>query len=137
MNIEEEISTFCIENHIPIVFLSNAESSTLVTELAKKFMFDIDRLFVWDTLTAVDWTDYSNGIEIWNVSLSKFLDKFQKEIFIVITDENFFPWPIFKCCKTDLIKILENVRFFEYFLFDSLQKQILFDTHDNSLMLCE
>ncbi len=135
MSITEEIASFCTENQVTVSFLPDRERSLLIFNIADKFKLDIDRFFIWEDVKTLGHLGYSDPIE-WENRLNKYLKDFQKEIFVVITDENFYPWPVFKCRKQDLVRILENQRHFEYFLFDSLQQRLLFDTHHNTLVLC-
>lgn len=135
MNIAEEIASFCTENHAMVSFLADDECSSLISRIADKFKLDTDGLFMWEDVKVADRLEYADSME-WESGLSRYLQDFKKGVFVVITDENFYPWPVFKCHKYDLIRILENQRYFEYFLFDSLQQKLLFDTHHNEFILC-
>ncbi|MGN7784731.1 hypothetical protein ACTJIJ_09400 [Niabella sp. 22666] len=134
MSITEEIASFCTENQVTVSFLADDECSSLISLVADKFKLDINRLFMWEDVKAVDRLEYPDPAG-WENGLNKYLQDFQNEIFVVITDENFYPWSVFICCKQDLIRILENQKYFEYFLFDSLQQRLLFDTHHNEFIL--
>lgn len=68
--------------------------------------------------------------------MDEFLLEFDRFVYLAITDDEFYPWPIIKFCSRDIVSILESQQYFEFFIFDGSMNRILFDTHDNQLILC-
>jgi hypothetical protein len=72
-----------------------------------------------------------------NDGLSVVLDLIGKSesVFLIPTDDESPPWPVFVGNIDKIIDLLRNLRFFEYFLMDKNGIWAVFDTHDNSLVV--
>lgn len=56
------------------------------------------------------------------------------KILLVISDDNYPPWPMVEILFIDLFRLLSNCPYFEYFIFDNSYTWVIFDTHDNQLI---
>ncbi|WP_089727412.1 DUF6756 family protein [Candidatus Thiosymbion oneisti] len=56
-------------------------------------------------------------------------------VFLVPTDDENPPWPIFIGHIEKIIDLLRELRFFEYFITDKNNTWIVFDTHHNTLVV--
>ncbi len=130
-SIEETVS----REKLQCDFITGDQAAELVKTLAIKFSFDLNRLFVWSNKDFGEVHSYKQDSNNWELLMQGLLNKFNAQLFVAITDEEFFPWNVLKCRKQDFIKLLKEQRYFEYFIFDASMSCVLFDTHDNSLIL--
>jgi hypothetical protein len=112
-------------------FVADERSAEFIDGLCRNFHFDIKQLFIWQNANVKSYTEYGADKEKWGAGLSDFLDKFDPEIFLVITNEQFYPWKILQCGRRILVRLLSELPHFEYFLFDFSLSRVVFDTHDN------
>jgi hypothetical protein len=115
--------------------ISEENAKVLIEKLSKKFSFDLSNRYLWENLSIKESYVYTNENSEWEILFSKLLQKFEDIIFLVITDDDFYPWPIFECKKHLIVKILNEQQYFEFFIFDNLMKILLFDTHENELII--
>lgn len=54
---------------------------------------------------------------------------------LVVTDDEPPPWPAFQGPVQSLLAVLRGLRFCEYFIADPDGRWVVFDTHDNSLVV--
>ncbi|MEO1262601.1 MAG: hypothetical protein AAFZ15_27595 [Bacteroidota bacterium] len=113
--------------------LSEEEAEVELAKLKEAFRFDYKVLHLWGH----NWEnreicEYGEG---WGKELSRYLKDFADCIYLVVTDDEFYPWVVYYGEKRELKGLLEEQRFFEYFVFDHSCKKVLFDTHHNSLIL--
>jgi hypothetical protein len=110
------------------------EASSIIKNAVAVFGFDLNNRYVWEGICIEQMIEYKNNHIKWEQELTLALDKFDNQIYLVITNDEFFPWPILAFNKTYLIEILQEHQFFEYFILDKRMKDTLFDTHHNQLM---
>lgn len=123
------------ENKISASFIEPEEANRMIKGLFRIFNLDVNQLFVWEDFKGhIVFNKYGDKSKIWNASLDKFIFDFQNDIFVAVTNEEYYPWPILSCKKADIVSILNEQSYFEYFIFDSKMDKIIFDTHHNTLM---
>jgi len=130
-----QIESTIKEEKINGKWVPGTQGDLLVINLAKKFSFDLNKLFIWSQEGTSDYYDYEGEEFDWEKILSSLLDNFTQSIYICVTNEDLFPWQLLQCDKGDCIRLLTNLPFFEYFIFDSSMRCVLFDTHDNSIIV--
>jgi len=107
----------------------------LIEKIALVFDLDRNRSLIWETVKGqMELKEYGENSEVWEKQLMECLLSFRGEVFLVITNEEFYPWPILRCRKEDLAVIIADQFFFEYFIFDAEMHKIVFDTHHNTLL---
>ncbi|MCW8344395.1 hypothetical protein M8V13_22865, partial [Stenotrophomonas sp. SG1] len=68
-------------------------------------------------------------------SLAELLLEVNGEMCLVDTDERAKPWPIWTLQASELIPLLGELPFFEYFVVLDGGATLLFDTHHNALVV--
>jgi hypothetical protein len=126
------INSFFITRNIEYQFLSAELADSLVQNIVTKYSFDVSQRYLWESKDSGFRTDYTDD---GNLSISELLYKFNEKIYLAITDDEFFPWPVFFIPKVFLIDLLKEHQYFEFFFFDESMGSVLFDTHDNTLLL--
>ena len=116
-------------------FIPDEESARLILNLVDIFSFDIRQCWMWDNKRDAETYDYSDSS--WEPVLQGLLNKFDRMIFLVVTDDDFFPWTALRLKKDDCINLLGELPSFEYFIFDDAMKAVVFETHHNSFILFE
>ncbi|HWK02140.1 MAG TPA: hypothetical protein VNS58_00815 [Puia sp.] len=116
-------------------FIPDENGTQLIIRLAEKFSFEIKQLFMWANKNPAEVYDYQKTPNQWEHLLLRSLANFSDRIFLVVTNEDFFPWKVLDCKKDNCIKLLTELPYFEYFIFDDSMDYVLFDTHDNALIL--
>jgi hypothetical protein len=117
------------------VILPDDEGNKLTLSLVDIFLFDIRQCWMWDNKHYAEKYDYSDSQ--WEPVLQGLLNKFNRMIFLVVTDDDFFPWKVLRLKKDDLLNLLGELPSFEYFIFDDAMKAVVFETHHNSFILFE
>jgi hypothetical protein len=129
----EEIVTVLKHNKYNFVSLEADIGNELIKRLANKFFLDLNQKWLWDTenVNFVEEIIENDKSE----SIQQQLVFFHDEIYVVITDDEFFPWPVLKLSKNILVTVLNEVQFFEFFIFDDEMNCILFDNHHSELII--
>jgi hypothetical protein len=128
-----EIKNFIETENLDCVVVSEHETANLVENLAKHFGFDLSHRYLWEGVCMqerIAYNDYN-----WEKLMFKLFGKFQERVFLVVSDDDFYPWIIFNSKKELIINLLKAQRYFEYFIFDQSMSHVLFDTHDNQLLM--
>jgi len=112
--------------------LSDDESQQIFEELKDRFEFDYSELFVWDGSKYI-FSKLSYD-EDWEDSLLEALSTFTNQIYLIVSAEEYYPWKIYHGDKDEILKLLEEQIYFEYFIADLQLESILVDTHDNELI---
>ena len=115
--------------------LQDDEASKRVELLAQTYVRDGSHRWWWQAL-ATEAQRLPYGDED---GLSKIMKLFEAEssATLVITDDSAPPWPVFSGSLGQLISLLRNTRFCEYFLAASDGSWIVFDTHMNELVMAK
>jgi hypothetical protein len=133
----EDIKKTIREEKMQCNFVADDQATQLIQNLAAKFSFDTNQLFIWSNKDVSEIYNYEEDPSSWEPLMQNLLTKFDDQLFLAVTDEEFFPWDVLNCSKDSFIKLLREQRYFEYFIFDFSFACVLFDTHDNSLILFE
>lgn len=112
-------------------FVSDERATQLITDLATKFSFDLTKLFIWTKKDLHNLYEYGDDREKWETLIRDLSSRFDEEVFLCITNEEFYPWKIIKGRKQVIIELLMELSWFEYFIFDATLQYVVFDTHDN------
>ncbi|MGD8595150.1 MAG: hypothetical protein PVF82_20150 [Gammaproteobacteria bacterium] len=118
-----------------ITRLSDSEISEIQDSIQEKFKVDIDRTWCWENIGVIHKTiEYGE-----EDGLEKIIELLNNNITvkIVVTDENVPPWFGFKGKLFDIIEVLHNLKYFEYFIIDEKCSWIIFDTHHNTLIFTD
>jgi hypothetical protein len=115
---------------LSIVSIEDSEAAYFYDVLKHKFRLDYNSLFIWSELNR--FSDFSYGESVnWGTLIQELMNDFNTDIFLCITNEEFYPWPVLKGKKGEIVELIGSLPFFEYFVFDSNFDELLFDTHDN------
>jgi hypothetical protein len=119
------------ENYGDVTELDQDFSNKFIDDIAKRFSFNTDKLWWWE--------DNSNYEKIVEYGQGSGLEELAKELFgqrvyLVVTNDEFPPWTIFKGPLPQILKIVYDQHFFEYLLVSDDENRCVFDTHQNSLV---
>lgn len=112
-------------------FVPEEKATQLITDLAAKFSFDLTKLFIWAQKDLHNIYEYGDDRNQWETTIQDLSKRFDEEVFLCITNEEFYPWKVLKGKKPAVIALLTDLPKFEYFVFDATLQYIVFDTHDN------
>ncbi len=125
----------CIsENKLGICILSKEEKDTIFLKILEFYKFEFNKLFIWDGIEG-EIIPYEE--RDWFEIIFEVTSVFENEIYICITNEDYFPWEILKGKKKDILRLLNDFYYFEYFLFDGGFNRVVFDTHHNIIKIVE
>lgn len=113
--------------------LSDSQAVELLDALAKRNITDPAQIWWWANLT-VDHETIPYGERDGLDEVAGIVPP-QTNAFMVITDDEPRPWPVFSGATSDLLAALREVRFCEYFLIGPDLKWLVFDTHHNALVI--
>jgi hypothetical protein len=132
----DDIKSFLQNKKVDYEILSNSLSDSLISNVVKIFGFNIQQKYLWEKKIPTIQIPYqidNEGISF----IQEYLIKLEQRIYLCITDDEFMPWGIFFFPREYLIELLTNHRYFEFFIFDKTMNTILFDTHDNEIIIFE
>jgi hypothetical protein len=118
-------------------FLPDEEDRKLIVKLAEKFSFDLGQRWLWDSTRQSETYDYNNNPGQWETIFRELLSRFADQIFLVVSDDEFYPWKVLQCKKDECVNLLNELPYFELFIFDDFMKTVVFDTHHNCLIVSE
>ena len=113
--------------------LPQHEASEVIHEAGKRHIVDVDRVWWWTSLRGECPSlshEGSDGLEVLGSLLP--LDAIA---YLVITDDEPPPWLVLRGRSSELLAVLRDLRFCEYFIVSSEYDWIVFDTHDNTLVV--
>jgi hypothetical protein len=126
------IRGFLNKEAIDYRFFTANEGKQLIEMLAARHKIDLNRKWLWEERPAAIAIDYDNKKD-WEFAMKTWLPRFDERIVLVVTDDEFFPWPFFEMPKTCLEELLADAPYFEYFVFDLRMEHILFESHEDHL----
>lgn len=125
-NIFEKVSS----SKYNIELLSNADSNMYYEMIKTRFDLNYQKLFIWDEIKiGSELIPYTTSN--WNELALLNFNRLNGDIFLVVSDEEYFPWQIIKGNKKSILEFIKEQPFFEYFIFDQNLEILIFDTHDN------
>jgi len=136
-NLIDSIESYIKLKKIPCSRLADNDAKMLIEKLVNHHSLDLSRLYLWEDIIPKASFFYGDNSSLWEDRFYSFLQDYDNEIYLSVTDDEFYPWEIFKCEKKTIIGLLNEQQYFEFFIFDISLKQILFDTHHNELILLE
>lgn len=92
------ITSFTHSNDIRCTLLQEKDANLLVKNLANSFHLDLSQRYLWQGVEAAAMS-YSEDATVWMSLLLEQLDEFQEQIYLVVTDDEFYPWPVLNCFK--------------------------------------
>lgn len=128
----DEIEGVATQLKIGFHRLSKKEAEKQIRELGSLYSLNTEKLYLWEQ-KGVNRQVVSYD-EDWSYVIGSILKDFEENIILVVTDDNFKPWPSFQIRRDDLIALIEELRYFEYFIINKSYKSIVFDTHHNKLI---
>lgn len=133
-NLLYEIENAILREIIDCRLIPEDEGLRLIRQLAEKFAFDLDKRWLWDDARAKEALSYGESGQ-WEDLLKLQLASFKDRVFLCVTNDDLYPWPIFDCRKDQLVRLFAELPYFEYLLFDAAMERVLFDTHHNELVI--
>ena len=110
-------------------------AALLLDSLAVRHGIDSRRIFWWAGAPLMDREIQYEGSEEGLSRLSVLLADVRGEICLVASDKRASPWPVWALRPGEVIPLLGELPFFEYFLVLDGGATLLFDTHHNTLVV--
>lgn len=113
--------------------LECTEAVKFLNRFAANYKVEVNSRWWWESLgrtsTVIQYGD-DDGLEI----IKNYIDG-SSIVYFVVTDDEFYPWPVFKGPLYRFMELISEQRIFEYFLVDIEEEWCIFDTHHNSLIM--
>lgn len=129
------IESYIKSKNFDCYLLEVNQAKEIIENLAKVYHFDLSKRYLWEDVYSKQRISYDNETEVWTRLLTQLLLNFESKTYLVVTDDEFYPWAVFECQKEKIVEVIREQRHFEFFIFDKSMRFILFDTHDNELLL--
>ncbi|BCX42216.1 MULTISPECIES: hypothetical protein [Stenotrophomonas] len=107
----------------------------LLESLAGRHGIDPRRVYWWAGIATADQTIQYDDSDEGLSCLAELLVEVNGEMCLVASDERALPWPIWTLQASELIPLLGELPFFEYFVVLDGGATLLFDTHHNALVV--
>ena len=108
----------------------------LLESLASRHGIDPCLVYWWVGKASADQTIRYDGSDEGLSCLADLLAEANGKICLVASDERALPWPVWTLQVSELIPLLGELPFFEYFVVLDDGATLLFDTHHNTLVVC-
>lgn len=115
--------------------LTTDRAAALLESLAGRHGIDPRLVYWWTGKASADQTIQYDSSDEGLSCLAELLAEVNGEICLVASDEHALPWPIWTLQARELIPLLGELPFFEYFLVLEGGATLLFDTHHNTLVV--
>jgi hypothetical protein len=125
-----------IDSHSCGQFLADDVASRIVDRIADVFVEQRNARWWWDRLKVPAET-LAYGSDDISHHLQRLLAPRNGPFYLVVTDNEFEPWPIVEADLEGVTKVIQEAWFFEYFLCDASCQWVVFDTHHNCLVSAE
>ena len=117
-----------------VMELEKTDASDVITSVAERYMIDRSKVWWWQGManesTTIEYGDDYSWPLIQHMVLNE-----EQLVYLVITDDDPEPWPVFKGTFSNIGKLIAELWRFEYFLTDKDFSWVIFDTHHNSLIV--
>ena len=114
--------------------LPNDEAARLLKTFEDTYVVKADSLWWWECLkTPSKSVNYDPDESL--DSLKSLLSDKEGELLLVVTDDDSPPWIVIEGKLDHLMKLVEDLRYFEYFVADRSTRWIVFDTHHNQFVI--
>lgn len=122
--------------HAGVTEVDAEEAAYILESLASRFVKDDSRKWWWQALkvpaTVIAYGDQDeDALALLTTRIPGSL------IYLIVSDDAFPPWTIFKGGKDAILEMIGEVWFFEYALANESLSWLAFDTHHNQLMICQ
>lgn len=115
-----------------IVQLTCEEAQIVKEQIAGRYVQDHNKLWFWESLkgqaSRITY-DGEDGLALISKAILG-----NPTLYIALTDDEFPPWPVLKGNKNDILGLISELRFFEYFLTIPPFEWVIFDNHHNQLI---
>lgn len=116
-----------------VIRLSDLEIQEIQNLICYRFGIDLDNVWCWENMAHIDTIiEYGNENGLNKIKL---LFNTNPVVKLVVTDEDTPPWFGFKGKVFDLLEVVNKLRYFEFFIVNEDCNIIVFDTHQNALVL--
>jgi len=115
--------------------LSPEEAKAFVSKIADAYDMDLQSISPWEKQEGVAYP-YNDPSE-WGLLLSSILGVFTGDVYLVVSNDSPFPWPVIVLSVDDVQTLLLELPHFEFFVFDDEGERVVFDTHYNELIIVE
>lgn len=122
---------------IPLVSLIDSHAAEEILAAAGKIHTeDSESVHGWAALRSAETIHYGHDLAAWGNIVSQKIGKMDGEsLCIAITDDEQGPWPVLRLAnKFILVELIQSLHFFEYMAFQEDGRQLLFDTHHNTIV---
>jgi hypothetical protein len=113
--------------------LSDDEAKTRIDLVARAFVTDPERRWWWDSL--VEPTKRNSYADSDGLAILEELLESENEVDLFVTDDSGSPWPLISGNSTAVVRLLRECLFFEFIIAARDGSWVIFDTHDNELVL--
>jgi hypothetical protein len=110
-------------------------ADALLKSLAARHGIDPRHVFWWVGKASADHAIQYDSSDEGLSCLDELLAEVNGEMYLVASDERALPWPIWTLQASELIPLLGDLPFFEYFVVLDGGATLLFDTHHNTLVV--
>lgn len=110
-------------------------AAALLESLACRHGIDARFVYWWASKASADQTIQYDSSDEGLSCLAELLAGVNGEMLLVASDECALPWPIWTLQASELIPLLGELPFFEYFVVLDGGAALLFDTHHNTLVI--
>lgn len=111
------------------------QAAVLMESLAGRHRIDTHLIYWWASAPLIVQKIHYDSSEEGLSCLAGLLAQVQSEICLVASEERASPWPMWTLQASELIPLLGELPFFEYFLVLDDGATLLFDTHHNTLVV--
>ena len=116
-----------------VTFLPREKSEKILKTIADIYITDRSSRWWWSSLSKKSKRiSYKRND---GLSALRDLINIEDQCFLVVTDDEFPPWPIYFGRIDRILEILSECRYFEYFLAAENNEWVVFDTHHNELVV--
>jgi hypothetical protein len=130
--LKEAINSYS-DDHPQLRVLASDEAESIRTKVALRFGFREGQAWWWERLPPSSRSfAYSEGEGL--AQLMAMAPNRIEPVYLFVTDDDPPPWLCLSGPLQALVEMLNELRFFEYFIIDQSMRWIVFDTHHNALI---
>lgn len=111
-------------------------AKSLLADIAMRHVNDASSIYWWSSLKGkaqvIEYDGGTSGIALVSSILTDIGDD---SVYLIVTDDEPSPWSVFKVVREDLMEVLSELPFFEYFVSTMDCSFLLFDTHENNIIV--
>jgi len=115
--------------------LPGEDAEMLVRGISGRYKWDLTVLFPWEATEGIAYP-YNDPSE-WGLLLSSMLSVYTGNVYLVVTNETHFPWPVIELPAEDVSSLLLELPHFEFFVFDGKGERVVVDSQQSELIVLE